>query len=85
MVKSPASIHDRVRRQQIRYFRRELERTGRRIFNCISSGGKPPKSWIVLGFAIAVTAVFGTYQCAETQRTALGSTGSVAPIRTMPW
>ena len=35
MIKSPASIHDRVRRQQIRYFRRELERAGRRIFNVI--------------------------------------------------
>src|SRR5574340_1243421 len=34
---------------------------------------------MVLGFAVAVTAVFGTYQCAEMQRIALGL-GSAAPI-----
>jgi hypothetical protein len=37
-----------------------------------SSGGKPPKSWIVRGRGDAVTAVPGTYQCAETASTAAG-------------
>src|SRR5258706_2805840 len=34
--------------------------------------GKPPKSWMVRGRAIAVTPVPGTYQCADTQRIAFG-------------
>ncbi len=37
-----------------------------------SAGGKPPKSWIVRGVAIAVTAVPRTYQCADTARIARG-------------
>ena len=34
--------------------------------------GKPKKSWIVRGEAMAVTAVALVYQCAETHRTARG-------------
>ena len=38
-----------------------------------SSSGKPPKSWMVFGCRSPVTKVPGTYQCAETERMALGS------------
>ena len=41
--------------------------------------GKPKKSWMVRGRAIAVTATVGTYQCAETIRMARGR-GKEAPM-----
>jgi uncharacterized protein len=44
-----------------------------------SSRGKPPKSWIVRGRAVAVTAVPGWHQCAETTRIARGR-GTERPI-----
>src|SRR5688500_9764456 len=50
-----------------------------------SSRGNPPKSWIVGGFSIAVTAVFGTYQWAEMLRTTRGLAGSAAPIADHPF
>src|SRR2546426_3570199 len=43
-----------------------------------SSGGKPPKSWIVGGAGIAVTEVPGRYQCAEMDKIARGR-GIAAP------
>ena len=43
-----------------------------------SRSGKPKKSWMVRGSAIAVTAVTLVYQCAEMQSTARGR-GIAAP------
>ncbi len=43
-----------------------------------NSSGKPKKSWIVRGCAIAVTAVAFVYQCAEMHSTARGGRGSAA-------
>ena len=43
-----------------------------------SSLGNPPKSWMVRGRSISVTAVSGTYQWAETDNTAVGR-GSARP------
>ncbi len=51
---------------------------GHRYSNANSGSGKPKKSWMVRGEAIAVTAVAFVYQWAETQSTALGR-GMAAP------
>jgi hypothetical protein len=53
---------------------------GAGYWNVCSCSPKPKRSWIVLGFAIAVTAVTAVtaeYQCADTTRTARGR-GNVA-------
>lgn len=48
-----------------------------------SARGKPPKSWMVRGFSIAVTKVPFVSQCAEMQRIALGR-GIVSAIFRKP-
>ena len=60
------------RREQVAHARRERGVARRRVSNACSAGGKPPKSWIVCGCAIAVTAVPRMYQCAEMARIAFG-------------
>jgi len=48
-----------------------------------SSEGKPPKSWMVRGWGMAVTIVPGRYQWAETASIAAGR-GSSAPSKAQP-
>jgi hypothetical protein len=54
---------------------------GAGYWNVCRRAPNPNRSWIVRGFAIAVTAVTAAYQCAETQSTARGGGTSLAKAR----
>ena len=85
VIEAPAAIHRDVHgREQLRDARRKLGGAGRGILHVVQLAAEIRRSrgWCA-AVAIAVTAVAGRYQCAETQRMARGR-GSAAPIAAQP-